>query len=155
MVYAPNRERVLFLDSGSSPTDINYVDVNTTMGTLSEEVDSPYHGSYSLPSPLRLTPDEQYVIVGNGNYFTVEALEYATSFGLSFDDLVFYGGDLHLLDSIGQLAQIRVLDSAFNILHAEFVPGEARRFFEYDDELAVITATATGIEVRFLSLPLN
>ena len=155
MVYAPNRERLLFLDSGSSPTDINYVDVNTSMGTLSAEVDSPYHGSYSLPNPLRLTPDEQYVIVGNGNYFTVEALEYATSFGLSFDDLVFYGGDLHLLDSIGQLAQIRVLDSAFNILHAEFVPGEARRFFEYDDELAVITATATGIEVRFLSLPLN
>lgn len=155
MVYAPNRERVLFLDSGSSPTDINYVDVDTSMGTLSAEVDSPYHGSYSLPSPLRLTPDEQHVVVGNGNYFTVEALEYATSFGLSFDDLVFYGDDLYLLDSIGQLAQIRVLDSAFNILHAEFVPGEARRFFEYDDELAVITANAAGIEVRFLSLPLN
>ena len=155
MVYAPNRGRLLFLNSGVSPTDINYVDVDADMGTLSEEVDSPYHGSYSLPNPLRLTPDEQFVVVGNGNYFTVETLEYATSFGLPFDDLVFYEDDIYLLDSIGQLAQIRVLDSGFNILHAEFVEGEARRFFEHEDELAVITATATGIEVCFLPLPLN
>lgn len=155
MVYAPDRERLLFLNSGVSPTDINYVDVDTDMGTLSEEVDSPYHGSYSLPNPLKLTPDEQFVVVGNGNYFTVDTLEYATSFGLPFDDLIFYEDDIYLLDSIGQLAQIRVLDSGFNILHAEFVEGEARRFFERDDELAVITAAGAGIEVRFLPLPLN
>jgi hypothetical protein len=41
------------------------------------------------------------------NYFSVETLEYTTSFRPPFDDLVFYGGDLHLLDSIGQLAQWR------------------------------------------------
>ncbi|MBT8470030.1 MAG: hypothetical protein KJN97_14895 [Deltaproteobacteria bacterium] len=155
MVYASSRERLLFLDSGSSPTDINYVDIDTSTATLSSEVDSPYHGSYSLPNPIRLTPDEQFVVVGNGNYFTVETLEYDRSFGLPHDDLVFHGSDLYLLDSIGQLAQIRVLDSGFNILHAEFVPGEARRLFEYDDSLVVITATGTAIEVRFLSLPLD
>ena len=155
MVYAEGRERLLFLDSGASPTDINYVDVDTETGALGDEVDSPYHGSYSLPSPIRLTPDEQFVVVGNGNHFSVETLEYTTSFGLPFDDLVFYEDDLYLLDAIGDLAQIRVLDSGFNILHAEFVPGVARRFFVYGDELVVVTDGGAGIEVRFLSLPLD
>ncbi|QRK13737.1 hypothetical protein JQX13_21485 [Archangium violaceum] len=153
MAYSPVNKRVYFLDSGVSPTDVNMVDVEPTTGTLGNETDSPYHGSYSLPNPLRLLPDESGVIVGSGLIFNAKDLTYRTSLGLSFQDIAFHGDRLYLIDTVGDMTQLRVLSSTFDILSAQYYPGTAERVFVYKNQLVLVTAGASGgLQVRLITL---
>ena len=141
ILYAPGMERIFMLNSGVSPTDINYIDVDFVTGTISEETDSPYHGSYSLPNPIRIVPDESMVVVGSGNFFNTSDLTYATSFGLAFEDLAFIGADYFLLQAVGPNSEIIRLDAGFNILSATWFTGEPRRLFAWDGDLYLVTRT--------------
>jgi hypothetical protein len=151
MVYSSVQQRVYLLDSGVSPTDVHMVTVDQATGTLGLEVDSPYHGNYFLPNPIRLLPDESGVIVGSGIIFDAVDLTYETSLGLSFADVAFLGDRLYLVDAIGATTQLRVLSSGFDILSAEYFAGSPRRLFAYGGELVLLTQGTAGLEVRFLA----
>lgn len=150
IVWSPLQQKVYFLNSGVSPTDINMVSLaNNTLGT---EVDSPYHGDYNLPNPIRLLPDETGVIVGSGNIFNATNLTYRSSIGLAFTDIAFLNGKLYLIDAVGTTTQLRVLDSAFSIVSAADYPGAPKRIFAYQGKLVLITQGAGGAnEVRLLA----
>jgi hypothetical protein len=151
MVFSALQQKVYFLDSGVSPTDVHMAPVDLSAGTLGADVDSPYHGSYALPNPIRLLPDESGVIVGSGIIFNASDLTYRTSLGLSFTDVAFLGDRLYLIDPVGATTQLRVLGSGFDILSAAYIPGSPQRVFAYAGELVIVTQTASGLEVRFLA----
>lgn len=149
IVYSPLHQRVYFLNSGVSPTDIDMVSVSG--GMLGGEDDSPYHGDYSLPNPIRLLPDQSGVIVGSGNIFNASDLTYRSSIGLTFTDVAFHSGKMYLIDSVGTNTQIRVLDSALSIVRASYYPGKGRRIFAYQGQLVLVTENNGGAEVRLLA----
>lgn len=151
MVYSPLQQKVFFLDSGVSPTDLHMVPVDVAAGTLGADVDSPYHGSYSLPNPVRLLPDESGVIVGSGIVFNASDLTYRTSVGLAFADVAFSGDRIYLVDAVGGMTQLRVLSSGFDIVSADYFPGTPRRLFAHAGELVLVTQGASSLEVRFIA----
>jgi hypothetical protein len=151
IAYSPGRGRVYFLDSGVSPTDVNMVPIDLAAGKLGAETDSPYHGSYSLPNPIRLLPDESGVVVGSGLVFNAADLTYRTSIGLTFADVAFLGDRIYLIDTVGTTTQLRTLSSTFDILSAEYFPGQALRLFAYAGQLVLVTQAPTSLQVRFLS----
>lgn len=151
IVWSPVQSKVYFLDSGVSPTDVNMVAVDGTAGTLGAETDSPYHGDYALPNPIRLLPDESGVIVGSGIVFSATDLTYRTSLGLTFEDVAFLGGKLYLVDTVGDLTQLRVLSETFDIVSADFFPGQAERVFAWNGQIVLLTRNAATLELRFLA----
>jgi hypothetical protein len=152
IVFSPVNKRVYLLNAGVSPTDITMVDVDPVAGTMGAEKDSPYHGDYSLPNPIRLLPDESGVVVGSGLFFNAGDLTYRTSFGLTFVDIAFHGGRYYLIDTIGEMTQLRVLSSTFDIVSAGYHPGRAKRVFVHNGELVLVTEVRPGqLQVRFLA----
>ncbi|RKH64045.1 hypothetical protein [Corallococcus aberystwythensis] len=152
IVFSPVNKRVYLLNSGVSPTDVTMVDVDPVAGTMGAERDSPYHGNYSLPNPLRLLPDESGVMVGSGLFFNAADLTYRTSMGLSFVDVAFHNGRYYLIDTVGDTTQLRVLSSTFDILSASYHPGRAKRVFVHNGELVLVTEVSTGqLQVRILA----
>jgi hypothetical protein len=151
MVFSPLQQKVFFLDSNVSPTDVHMVPVDLAAGTLGNDVDSPYHGSYALPNPVRLLPDESGVIVGSGIVFNASDLTYRTSIGLPFVDVAFLGDRIYLVDPVGDMTQLRVLSSGFDILSADYLPGTPRRVFAHAGELVLVTEGASSLEVHFIA----
>lgn len=151
IVYSAARSRVYLLDSGVSPTDVHMIAVDHLAGTLGADVGSPYHGDYSLPSPIRLLPDESGVIVGSGLIFEAADLTYRTSIGLSFQDVAFLGDRIYLVDTVGELTQVRVLSSSFDLLAADYFPGQALRVFARGGELVLVTRVGDEVTVSFLA----
>lgn len=150
IVYSSALQRVFYLDSGVSPTDIHMRTVADD--TLSADEDSPYHGDYLLPSPIRLLPDESGVIVGSGQIFDAADLRYRGSVGLAFEDVAFHQSRLYLIDTVGENTQVRALDAAYEIVAAGYFPGTARRVFVWNEQLVLITARGGATEVRLLPL---
>ncbi len=152
MAFSPLNNRVYFLDSGVSPTDVTMVELDLVTGKVGLETDSPYHGDYSLPNPLRLLPDESGVVVGSGLIFNTKDLTYRTSMGLTFQDIAFHGDRLYLIDTVGGMTQLRVLSSTFDILSAQYVTGTAKRVFVHGRQLVIITEKTGGLQVHIQSL---
>lgn len=151
MVFSTQQNKVYFLDSGVSPTDVHMVPVDVAAGALGDDVDSPYHGSYSLPNPIRLLPDESGVIVGSGIVFNASDLSYRTSIGLPFTDVAFAGDRIYLVDAADGGTRLRVLSSGFDILSTAAFPGSPLRLFAHEGELVLVTLGATSLEVRFIT----
>ncbi|CAM4322413.1 hypothetical protein COSO111634_37415 [Corallococcus soli] len=152
IVFSPVNKRVYLLNAGVSPTDVTMVDVDPVAGTMGVERDSPYHGNYSLPNPLRLLPDESAVMVGSGLFFNTSDLTYRTSLGLSFVDVAFHEGRYYLIDTVGDTTQLRVLSSTFDILSASYHAGRAKRVFVHGGELVLVTEARPGqLQVRILA----
>ena len=151
MVFSSIQGKVFYLDSGVSPTDVHQVPVDLAAGVLGADVDSPYHGSYSLPNPLRLLPDESGVIVGSGIVFNASDSSYRTSLGLPFTDVAFLGDRIYLIDPDAGATRLRVLSGGFDILSAESFPGAPVRLFAHGGELVLVTQGASSLEVRFVT----
>lgn len=150
-IYSTVNSAVYFLDSGVSPTDVNRVPIDQVSGTLGAELDSPYHGDYALPNPIRLLPDESGVVVGSGLVFAAADLSYRTSLGLAFQDIAFLGGRIYVIDAVGATTQLRVLSAGFDLLSADYYTGEPCRLFAYAGELVLVTKVGSAYEVTFLT----
>ncbi len=150
MVWSAVQSEVLFLDSGVSPTDVQRVSIDLANRQLGAEVDSPYHGDYSLPNPLKLWPGESQVVVGSGLIFKTTDLTYVGSLGLVFADLAFLDGRLYLLSASGASSQVTVLDASSNILGAAYWSGSPISLWAFGNQLVLVTATGGGAQIRLV-----
>jgi hypothetical protein len=151
LTFSPLDNSVYYIDSGVSPSDVHRVQVDMAAGRLGSELESPYHGDYSLWAPLRLLPDGSAFILGSGLLFNTADLTYRTSIGLRYVDIAFHGDRMYLIDTVGEMTQLRVLNSRFDILSAAYYPGTALRIFVHGDKLVLLTkARTSGFEVRIL-----
>ena len=152
--WAPRMGRLFFLRSSGSPTDIHYVDIDTVAGTLGPEKDSPYHGDFSLPSPIRVLLDESRVIVGSGLLFNTVDLKYIASFGLNFMEIVSYGGHYFLVNKAAATTEMNILDSGFNILGTRSLDGAPHAAFVRGHDLVLVTDGSSSGSTRVHVLPL-
>lgn len=153
LTFSPIDNSIYFIDSDIFPQDVNRVAVDMAAGRLGAEVESPYHGDFLLTPPLRVLPDGSAFILGSGLLFNTADLTYRTSVGLSFVDMQFRGDRLYLIDTVGDMTQLRVLNSRFDILSAAYYPGTALRVFVHRDRLVLLTtARGGGFQARLLDL---
>lgn len=155
VAYAPSLARVFTFRDGTSPNDIIRTDVDLVNGTLSGDVDSPYHGDYVFIHPMRLFPDESRIAVASGVFFDTADLTYAGSIGMHYEDLRFLGNRVYVLDDIGTRSAVIEMDLGFNILASSVYDGAPLNLFATDDSLYLVTQPAEnriGIQ-RIVQVP--
>ena len=82
-IYAPRKNKVFLMEFGLSPADIKYFSIAPGTGKVSGSGDSPYHGDYSMSTPLFLSGNEDLLFTSSGNYFHTDTLKYAGKFTLT------------------------------------------------------------------------
>jgi hypothetical protein len=138
--YAPNSKRIFTFRDGSSPNDIYFEVLDPVTGQLGLDVESPYHGAYSLGHPIRVSPDETKVYVASGVVFNSTDLTYGGSIGLSYVDLAFHSDRLYLLRSASSgTSDVVELDANYAVLGRATITGSPLRLFVHDRELTVFT----------------
>jgi hypothetical protein len=84
-VFADRLNKVFLVEQGLSPSDIDYFTFDPLTYQVTDAGDSPYHGTYSIGSPLFLSEAQDLVFTDAGDYFRSDSLRFAgTLSGLSW-----------------------------------------------------------------------
>lgn len=81
-VFAASKNKVFLMSQGLSPADIDYFTLDPLTNAVVAAGDSPYHGDYSMRTPLYLSSTEDILFTSSGNYFYTSNLRYAGTFSL-------------------------------------------------------------------------
>lgn len=76
-VLAGSLNKVFFVAQGLSPSDISWFSFNPSTSQLLNNGDSPYHGDFSIYTPLWMSGDDGLVFTAAGTYFRSSDLQYA------------------------------------------------------------------------------
>ena len=109
--YAWNNSlnRVYFFRDGIRPNDLHYEGIDPDTGRIIETGDSPYHGDYTIKLPILISPDDLSVLLGSGDIYNAQTLNWEKSLGMQFDYGVW-------LDS-GEVITLRTVDGATRLDH--------------------------------------
>ncbi len=84
--WNPVLKRLYHFRDGISPADIIYQEVDVVNGQFLGSSDSPYHGSYSISPPIRVSADGASVLLGSGDIYSASTLELERSISPAFVD---------------------------------------------------------------------
>src|SRR5262249_36843912 len=100
----------------------------------------PYHGSYNIIGPIRVSADGQYVLLGSGDIYNRDQLTWARSIGSQFTDARWFAdGSLGSLTASRNPTTLRRL-GAHKLTLAEQLgyTGQAVRVAGTDQKMAVL-----------------
>lgn len=100
-IFSENKNKAFLISAGLSPADISYFTVDGKTSTVLSTGDSPYHGDYTMYSPLYLSESQDLVFTAAGNYFQSDTLKYA--------------GRLSMTGQLAALSQSAALDETLAI----------------------------------------
>ena len=75
-----------FFRDDTSPDDLHYELIDQGTGLISWEGETPYHGSYGIQPPIRVSANGQYVLLGSGDIYSQNGLTWTGSLGTQVAD---------------------------------------------------------------------
>jgi hypothetical protein len=123
-----------------SPADLNYEVIDQASGQITSAGETPYHGTYSIQAPIRVSANGQYVLLGSGDIYTQSLLNWSGSLGAQVRDARWFAnGSLVTLTTSGSQTTLRRLGSP-NLAVLEQLPiaGEALRVVGTDARMTVV-----------------
>ncbi|RVT82416.1 hypothetical protein [Inhella crocodyli] len=81
-----NSNRLYYFRDGMSPNDLMYERIDPTTGRIVERGESPYHGSYNIQGPIRVSSDGSKVLLGSGDVYAAPALTWSGRVPVEFQD---------------------------------------------------------------------
>ncbi|HUQ08752.1 MAG TPA: hypothetical protein VM146_00455 [Steroidobacteraceae bacterium] len=97
--FDPVTSRLYYMRDGISPNDLHFDEINQTTGLIPATGETPYHGTYSIAPPIRVSTDGQYVLLGSGDLYDRNGLTWAASLGKSISDAHWTGNVLVDVDT--------------------------------------------------------
>ncbi|VXC38296.1 DUF4214 domain-containing protein [Massilia sp. 9I] len=76
-IYAGLKNKVFLMSQGLSPADLNFFTIDPATNNVIDSGDSPYHGDYSMSTPLYLSETQDLLFTSTGNIFNTSNLRYA------------------------------------------------------------------------------
>jgi hypothetical protein len=146
--WDPNSSRVYFFRDDTSPNDLHFEVIDQTTGLISAEGESPYHGSYSIQTPIRVSPDGEYILLGSGDIYDDDGLTWSGSLGNQIADARWFAnGSLVTLTTASNQTVLRRL-GASNLATLEQLTytGQALRVVGSDTAMAVIVVNNGTVE---------
>ena len=145
--YAWNADnsRVYFLRDGTSPNDLHYETIDQTLGHITESGESPYHSSYNISHPVRVSSDGKQVILGSGSIFDAEDLVLSADLDLLSADVISIADLIVSVENSNSSSVIKVwqLDD-FSQLGEINVAGTPLALTPDGDELNLVTLSSDG-----------
>ena len=77
--WNPVNSRVYFFRDGTSPNDLNYEVIDQSTGLITADGETPYHGDYSIRTPIRISGDGSLVLLGSGDLYDANDLTWQGS----------------------------------------------------------------------------
>ena len=138
--WDPNTSRVYFFRDGSSPNDLHYEVIDQATGQITSEGETPYHGSYGINTPIRVSGDGQFVLLGSGDLYSQNGLNWAGSLGGAvIDARWFANGSLAALTTSSNQTILRRLGATnLAILEQLSFAGQALRVVGSDAAMVVL-----------------
>ena len=114
-------DRIYFFRDGISPNDIHYQTVDQANGQLGAPVDSPFHGSFLITPPIRISAGGDRVLLGSGDVYDADNLNWLGAIPTGFTDAQWLSDDgiVVVRDESGS-AQVERRDAAGTVV--EVVP---------------------------------
>src|SRR5262249_549291 len=78
--------RVYFFRDNMSREDLHYEVIDQASGKITSVGETPYHGSYSIQPPIRVSANGLYVLLGSGDLYNQSGLTWAGSLGSQIAD---------------------------------------------------------------------
>jgi hypothetical protein len=76
-IFAGSINKAFVMSQGLSPADLNFFTIDPATNDVIDSGDSPYHGDYSMSTPLYLSETEDLLFTSTGNIFNTSNLRYA------------------------------------------------------------------------------
>jgi len=135
-----------------TPGDL-YYDQLSASGAVVEKGETPYHGDYSIDSPVLVSPDGTIVLLGSGNYFDSTSLQAGGSITRDFTHGLFLpDGRLAVLTQVQDSIELAFYNSQLlPITGTVVMPGNAIGLVHHNGELQVFTHTdESGVSVTVI-----
>ncbi len=92
--------RVYFFRDTQSPNDLLFEEIDQFSGEIVADGDSPYHGTYTITGPIRISQDGSQVLLGSGDIYNATDLTWLRTVGSLEDALWLNNGDLLKLEQL-------------------------------------------------------
>lgn len=137
--WSRSTNRLFYTPSGW-PGDFEYAEIDPANGTFGQDGDTQYSSDFLSVPPLRISPNDAYVVTGAGDFFTIDTLKWQKSLPGEFIDLVIRD-DGTIADILPDTAGTRLEYRAANGAVVEYATfsGQPLRVFSRRDRLQVIT----------------
>jgi hypothetical protein len=142
--------RMYFFRDDTSPNDLQFEEIDTLTGKITDEGESPYHGDYSIQPPIRPSPSGAFVLLGTGDLYDGTSLEIAGSLAIEPSDAAWLpDGTLLTLRTNAaatRLEQWAQGSAGFEMVNEDVFSGSPVRVLPFGDRAVVITRDAAGLD---------
>jgi hypothetical protein len=144
--WSDANQRVYFFRDTSSPNDLMWEEVDQATGTIIAEGETPYHGSYSILPPIRVSPDGSRVLLGSGDLYDGLSLRILDSLPVHLVDAAWLAdGSLVTIRESGDGRTLLEQWSAdLTLYNVQYYRGAPLRVVATAGAIVVITQDGTG-----------
>ncbi|QFU21177.1 PQQ-binding-like beta-propeller repeat protein [Shewanella eurypsychrophilus] len=142
------KSRLYHFQDGLSPNDLLYTEIDQLTGQIGQSVDSPYHGDYSIEPPLSISLDGSTVLLGSGDLYDAETLEWTGSIASQFSS-AFWLADNALVTLQANSGESFLVRRNKQLALQEYVAidGELLGAFSNSDSAVLVLKTAERVLV--------
>jgi hypothetical protein len=126
---------------GTSPNDLYFQEVDVATGTFGASGETPYHGTYAMAPPIRVSPDGARVLIGSRFLFDGIDMTYAGQLPAVITDALWREDGLVTIRPDGSSTRLERRDLALALQGSETLPGAPLRIFEWSGGLLVVTTS--------------
>ncbi|QGX39854.1 hypothetical protein E2H98_09365 [Permianibacter aggregans] len=84
--WSASNNRLYHFADGISPNDLYFKTIDQNNGTFGANGESPYHGSYNIVGPIRVSSDGSKILLGSGDLYSSSGLLWQGNIGGSIFD---------------------------------------------------------------------
>ena len=138
------------LATASVPDDLHYDVIDQASGLVTSSSETPYHGSYIIQPPIRVSTDGQFVLLGSGDIYAQNGLTWSGSLGSQVADARWFAnGSLVTLTTTGNQTTLRRLGAtSLPMLEQLTYTGQALRVVGTDARMAVLIVNNDTVQIR-------
>ncbi len=138
--WDPVNSRLYYTRDNTSPNDLHYDAIAQSTGAITASAETPYHGDYSIATPIRVSANGQYILLGSGDLYRHTDLNWAGSVSTFLADARWLAnGDLVTLTSLANQTTLRRLaGAAFEAQELHRYTGTPLRVVGSDTSMVVL-----------------
>ncbi|HEU5136784.1 MAG TPA: hypothetical protein VFU13_16680 [Steroidobacteraceae bacterium] len=132
------------------PGDLYYDVIDQATGQITATGQAPYHGSYAMQSPIRLSANNRFILVGSGDIYSSPALTWAGSVGSPVTDARWFAdGSMVTLTTATNVTTLQHRGAtSLPMLERLTYAGQAYRVLGTDSRMAVLVINNSSVQIH-------
>ncbi len=148
--WNPKFRRLFMFRDGTSPNDLEWEEI-TEEGMIGESGDSPFHSSAGIQLPIRVSQDNNYVLLGSGRFYDASTLDHVDNLSNNIIDALWIESELYTIRDTrdpnnyeGPEAILSTVvqrwSASYGVVEEITLPGNPIRMFERNGSIIVLSS---------------